>query len=194
MTLLELALVMKSLGCEAAMNLDGGGSTTMWIRSLGVVNHPCDNGRFDHDGERAVTDAVCVIAPLVLLRDEQHARCEPADGWQSGAHRDAVEGDFAVLAADDADGATARAVFEFAVDAPGRYRLELRWPKVRGGVCAVECSFAGREVVRVDGRRKPSRWQQIDAADLVVGSHEVVLTRVSAGQFAIDAIRLVEAK
>ena len=40
-----------------ALNLDGGGSTTMWIKNSGmsptnVVNYPTDNNRFDHFGQR----------------------------------------------------------------------------------------------------------------------------------------------
>ena len=59
MTLLKLTDLMLSLRCRDAVNLDGGGSTTMWINgktSNGVVNMPCDNKKFDHEGERAVSD------------------------------------------------------------------------------------------------------------------------------------------
>lgn len=35
----ELGPIMKSLGCIHAMNLDGGGSTGMWINGAGMVNH-----------------------------------------------------------------------------------------------------------------------------------------------------------
>ena len=60
LTMRELAWVMQGLGGTAALNLDGGGSTTMWIKGRGVVNHPSDNGAFDHEGERAVANAVVV--------------------------------------------------------------------------------------------------------------------------------------
>jgi exopolysaccharide biosynthesis protein len=63
MTLNELADLMKSLKCKDAVNLDGGGSTTMWIRNKpfnGVVNMPCDNKKFDHEGERAVSDILII--------------------------------------------------------------------------------------------------------------------------------------
>jgi exopolysaccharide biosynthesis protein len=63
MTLLQLSDLMKSLGCHDAVNLDGGGSTTMWIRGKsynGVVNMPCDNKRFDHEGERKVSDILII--------------------------------------------------------------------------------------------------------------------------------------
>lgn len=39
MTLYELANFMKSIGCYNAMNLDGGGSTVMYVNGR-VVNHP----------------------------------------------------------------------------------------------------------------------------------------------------------
>lgn len=39
LTLTELANFMKSIGCYNAMNLDGGGSTVMYVKGR-VVNHP----------------------------------------------------------------------------------------------------------------------------------------------------------
>ena len=59
MTLNEVAELMQLLRCKDAVNLDGGGSTTMWISGKpfnGVVNMPRDNKKFDHEGERAVSD------------------------------------------------------------------------------------------------------------------------------------------
>lgn len=63
MTLLKLADLMVSLKCTDAVNLDGGGSTTMWIKDQpfnGVVNMPCDNKKFDHEGERAVSNILII--------------------------------------------------------------------------------------------------------------------------------------
>jgi hypothetical protein len=42
MTTRELAEHMKGLGAHWALNHDGGGSSTMWIRGKGVVNRPSD--------------------------------------------------------------------------------------------------------------------------------------------------------
>lgn len=50
----ELSSVMSALGCESALNFDGGGSSTAWVKNYGIVNHPTDNGKFDHEGERGV--------------------------------------------------------------------------------------------------------------------------------------------
>lgn len=53
-TLEEAARFLRSLGATEAMNLDGGGSTTMAVRGV-LVNHPSDA-----TGERAVGDFVTV--------------------------------------------------------------------------------------------------------------------------------------
>src|SRR6185503_5497574 len=50
MTLPEAARLMRSLGAREAMNLDGGGSSTMVVRGE-VVNRPSDR-----TGERPVSD------------------------------------------------------------------------------------------------------------------------------------------
>ena len=59
MSLPELAHLLKMLGAREALNLDGGGSTTLWT-SCGVCNHPCDNKRFDNGGERKVPNTVYI--------------------------------------------------------------------------------------------------------------------------------------
>jgi len=62
LTLEELTMVMRWLGCVEAINLDGGGSTTLYVRDRGgVVNHPSDNGRYDRQGERPVSNAILVL-------------------------------------------------------------------------------------------------------------------------------------
>lgn len=43
MTLMELAYFMQSIGCTNAMNLDGGGSTVMYVEGQ-VVNNPAQRG------------------------------------------------------------------------------------------------------------------------------------------------------
>jgi exopolysaccharide biosynthesis protein len=53
-SLLDLARYLRELGATDAMNLDGGGSTTMWLDGA-VVNHPSDK-----EGERKVSDALIV--------------------------------------------------------------------------------------------------------------------------------------
>lgn len=60
MTLDELAKTLHFLGCTDAINLDGGGSTTLWTNKHGVINHPSDNGYFDKAGERTVSSCIII--------------------------------------------------------------------------------------------------------------------------------------
>ncbi len=85
MSINELELLMHWLKMDDAINLDGGGSTTLWVKNFpygGVVNHPSDNHqwlhsdaykpgmdldnlpadtkKWDHTGERPVANAVLI--------------------------------------------------------------------------------------------------------------------------------------
>ena len=55
-TLKELAQIMKDLGAYDAVNLDGGGSSTMWVQNGGVLNNPSDGS------ERVVANHLAVFA------------------------------------------------------------------------------------------------------------------------------------
>lgn len=56
----ELVQIARWLGLKDAINLDGGGSSTLWSSETGVLNHPYDNKRFDHQGERTVPNIIGV--------------------------------------------------------------------------------------------------------------------------------------
>ena len=61
----ELQAVFRWLRCTEAINLDGGGSTTMYIKGQpfnGVVNYPTDNKKYNHEGEREVANALVIVA------------------------------------------------------------------------------------------------------------------------------------
>jgi hypothetical protein len=55
MNLVEFARLFKKLGAVSALNLDGGGSTTMFLKGK-VMNRPSDSG-----GERLVSSALLVL-------------------------------------------------------------------------------------------------------------------------------------
>lgn len=67
MTARELtAFIVKYFNPAYALNLDGGGSTTMVLKGYGdptthVVNYPTDNGVFDHTGERSVNSHLVIL-------------------------------------------------------------------------------------------------------------------------------------
>jgi exopolysaccharide biosynthesis protein len=56
MNLIEAQKYLQDIGCVDAINLDGGGSSTMWIRGRGVLNFPSDS-----TGERPVSDALLIL-------------------------------------------------------------------------------------------------------------------------------------
>ena len=52
----ECSYICRILGLTDAINLDGGGSSTLWSDQTGVINYPYDNKTWDHKGERRVPD------------------------------------------------------------------------------------------------------------------------------------------
>ncbi len=63
-SLWELTKIMRWIGAEDALNMDGGGSTTLYAEGEngnGIVNHPSDNRKFDREGERHVVNALLFI-------------------------------------------------------------------------------------------------------------------------------------
>lgn len=61
MSLFELSKVLFWLNAKDAINLDGGGSTTLWLNNRvgnGIINYPTDNKKWDHEGERKVANVI----------------------------------------------------------------------------------------------------------------------------------------
>lgn len=57
--------LIKYFNPRHALNMDGGGSTTMYIKGSGesltdVINYPTDNKRYDHYGQRRVSTHILV--------------------------------------------------------------------------------------------------------------------------------------
>lgn len=61
MSLFELRQVLLWLKAKEGINLDGGGSTTLWTYNEGILNYPSDNKKWDHEGERKVANVVLVM-------------------------------------------------------------------------------------------------------------------------------------
>lgn len=66
MSLPELARYMRELGCEDAMNLDGGGSTELWMEGK-ILNRPC----YGHERETATS--------LIVIRKPAETASPGAD-------------------------------------------------------------------------------------------------------------------
>lgn len=56
MNLIEIQHFLKRLGVTDAINLDGGGSTTLWFKNKGIINNPSDK-----KGERTVANAFLLL-------------------------------------------------------------------------------------------------------------------------------------
>lgn len=59
----QLSQFLLSCDCKNAINLDGGGSTTLFVQAKklnGIVNHPSDNKKFDQEGERPVANILFI--------------------------------------------------------------------------------------------------------------------------------------
>lgn len=179
MSMRELAEVMAALDCHDAMNLDGGGSTTMWVRSSGgVVNCPCDNKMFDAAGERAVSNAVLVLGRAIWTEDEDRASFASPTAWESVADPRCVDGDCAVATE------PATATFTFARVAPGSYLVEVGLALAAGATA--EGTLAGR-TVEVRGGKPWTTVGRVEATDAPI---ELRLAIPAGGR--LDAARLVE--
>lgn len=64
----ELASIMYNIGCTDAMNFDGGGSSTMYVRGLGVKNVPSSSSldQREEGDPRTVVNALFAVAVAPL--------------------------------------------------------------------------------------------------------------------------------
>lgn len=84
MTCNEVATLLRDLGAHTATNLDGGGSSAMWLASAGVVNHPSD-GR-----QRVVANHLAIMARG--SGEAAHCPNVAPDGWLDAAGCDRIHG------------------------------------------------------------------------------------------------------
>lgn len=176
MTMRELAETMRALGCSDAFNLDGGGSTTMWVESLGgVVNCPCDDKVFDAAGERAVGSAVIVLGRAIWTFDEEHAALEPAEAFVPVRDERCVDGD----AVRGAHGG--RATFTLPALSCPRVAIEIH----AAGEGRLSWSVAGRAGVL---RPRTAGWCALDEVEWPAGG-DLVLR--GDAPFTVDAVRVV---
>ena len=86
----ELARLMELLGAWQAFNLDGGGSTTMWVRGRGVINAPSAAA-----GERPVATHWAIFAGAASGRPRAAGSCQTIPPPDAGV-RDAGPPDVGV--------------------------------------------------------------------------------------------------
>ena len=196
-TLEELGEVMLALGCRAAINLDGGGSTTLWAAGLpgnGIANFPCDDKRFDAAGERAVADVVLVHTRAVVLCDDADAAAVTGDVQHSADGSGFLGAGFRWAPA----GAPVEMAFDLPVPRAASYEVQRR-TVVAAGVDGGRGDYSGagtRSGFGTSGGRATDLgdvWDRVGSLRADAGA--IVRVRVASvpgHPFVCDAIRLVE--
>ena len=72
----ELADIMESMGCETALNFDGGGSTTFLSKPEGSDKLECRNNPSDGT-ERTVSSSLLIVSTAKASGEFDHAAIEP---------------------------------------------------------------------------------------------------------------------
>lgn len=190
----ETAQLLIALGCDFAINLDGGGSTTIWVEGLGVCNYPCDNQAYDHAGERAVANALFVRAPAIVEVDDDEAKLQGGDFAIVRDAKDARGADCARWDGGDDEG---HAQFTAELPFAGTWRARVWMPTVTGS------EHAFRVAVTVDGKKPDLDGQPVRAAagawtDVGTierkrpGKASVHVTSARGAPFVVDAVQFVQ--
>ncbi|HEU5055866.1 MAG TPA: phosphodiester glycosidase family protein [Kofleriaceae bacterium] len=91
MTCDELSALLREMGADDGMNLDGGGSSTMWLAGAGVVNVPSDGSQRtvgNHLGVHATGSGDAPYCPGRPPRGAlDGATCEAVSGWAQDEDR-----------------------------------------------------------------------------------------------------------
>lgn len=157
MTCPELGTLMAELGAWTAINLDGGGSTTMWVAGEGVVNSPSDGG------QRVVGNHLGIHATGV----GDPGSCNRS--WEESAvHGDAY--DASTTSDIDGDGDA---------DVCVRTSTGIECALVDGG--ALVASVAGPTLSDDTGWSDPSNWSTLRMGDLDGDGRADLCARANAG-------------
>ncbi|MDX1971597.1 MAG: phosphodiester glycosidase family protein [Candidatus Sumerlaeia bacterium] len=191
MTLTELATTMRDLGCSQAMNLDGGGSTTMWTKSNGIINTPSDGT------ERSVVSALGVYvtaAPTTVTVDNTDAGFTASTNWVASTSSPGYLGtNYRVRTTGSvSDAATWKANLTTA----GSYKVYARWaadPNRASAAPYVVYHTGGSTTVPMNQQINGGQWMLLGTFNFASGN----ATRVglscwtSSGSYVVaDSIRL----
>ena len=190
----ELGALFVGLGCVRSMNLDGGGSSVLWLRGRGqrgVVSHPSDNKRFDHGGERKVGSIVLLHAPAVFVLDDAQAVFN-RDRAELPKRLEKAKGVFGSSFAWFGNGGAVEA--KWSLDLTARsFEVFARWPKLRGRDAGAATLHAPGLEAPLDQRLRAGRWVSIGRLTPTQAGRVALVQRGRAGRpLAVDALRLVE--
>ncbi|WP_117210620.1 phosphodiester glycosidase family protein [Allorhizocola rhizosphaerae] len=200
MTYVELANYMKSLGADDALNLDGGGSTTLVARMPGdttvsVRNTPSDGT------QRAVPNGlgfVTTAQPWSSTVDNTTAgRFTASDNWGTSSYSSQRFGTDYRFA--DPVAASDPAWYRINIPETAAYRVEV-WYAANSGyndsTPYIVVTTTGNQTVRVNQRTNGGRWVSIGVFTLAAGdADKVAVSRWTSttGYVIADAVRITRA-
>ncbi len=184
MTFTEEARFMTDLGAEQSVNLDGGGSTTAWVKGQ-IKNSPSDGS------ERRVCTA-WIVAPANTV-DNDDPEATYTGTWQGHAPFDRFRSNS--LKATGAAG-TCTATWTPSLADNGRYKVYAWWTAGADRANAVNYQVTHRDGttnVSVDQRANGGSWQLLGTFNLIAtpGATKVSLRNDVTGVVAADAVRFV---
>lgn len=158
MTCAEESALLIELGADVGMNLDGGGSSTMWLRGPGVVNDPSDGT------PRSVSNHLAVFA------DGSGApmACQPYEPYELASSLTALSG----TRSTDVDG-------DGRADACVRAAAGIRCATSNGTAFAP--AFAGPTLSDASGWSDPTNYRTIVMGDVTGDGLSDLCARAGAG-------------
>lgn len=201
MTYLELANFMKSLGADDALNLDGGGSTTMVARMPGdtavtVRNKPSDGSQRPVPNGLGFTSTATPQSTIV--DNATTGRFNASGNWGSSTWSGQKYGaDYRYTNPNTT--ASDPAWYKANIPSAGNYRVDVWYPADAGynnSTPFVVATTGGNQTVRVDQRANGGRWVNLGTFPLAAGDHDVVgISRWTSGTGYVvaDAVRITPA-
>jgi hypothetical protein len=185
MTYEECAKLMADLGVEQSVSLDGGGSTTAWVKGKGIVNSPSDVS------ERSVVSAWVVLEANTV--DNSVEEVTVTGGWTTdSAHDEKYYLDSLVSSNEDAPGSV---TWTPDFTRSGLYKVYAWWTSDAGRTTEapyVIHSLLDTTTIRVDQTQNGGRWNLLGTFGFDEGTAgSVALHNSAPGTVSADAIRFV---
>ncbi|OQB20068.1 MAG: Xanthan lyase precursor [candidate division BRC1 bacterium ADurb.Bin183] len=185
MTYTQLAQLMADLGVEQSISLDGGGSTTAWIKGSGVVNTPSDGS------ERSVVTAWCVLSANTM--DNTVEEVEVTGSWATdtlSAQKYYLD---QLITDNTAGAASVKWTPNLAED--GLYKVYAWWTSEPGRATAAPYEIVhanGTSTMYANQTTKGGKWNLLGIFPFHAGAGgSVTLRNTATGTISADAVRFV---
>ncbi|MBX3727890.1 MAG: phosphodiester glycosidase family protein [Candidatus Sumerlaeia bacterium] len=185
MTYEELGKLMADLGIEQSISLDGGGSTTAWVKGQGIVNSPSDGS------ERSVVSAWVVVPANTM--DNTVEEVTTTGTWTTdttSAQRYYVD----QLVTSSTAGA-ASVTWTPALEQSGYYKVYAWWTSEAGRATAAPYQINhanGTATATANQAANGGKWNLLGVWPFEAGTAgSVVLTNAATGTVSADAVRFV---